>query len=275
MNWKEIVQRYIIKYSNQIGKTTHPLKNHFGISYFTYHKIDDAGNYTVLVDRPDWAEHYVSKKIFLNDPYLRHPSVYQSGFCYFDSFGSPEYRETVHREGKIVLDMDVGITLIQKSKSGVEFFGFTGNKKSSSLQNLYLNHPEVLRSFALHFKKEMASILRKMEDEAGSLTELKGKDFFCEDLIHPDVISEARKAYYKDLGYERVLEQASRLSLRERQCLELYLKGKSAKETAEIFGLSTRTIESYFESIKNKTSCWDKRSVLQFAKTLDALDLLS
>ncbi len=64
LTWQTIVQNYIVKYSSQIKKTTQPLRDHFGIDYFTYHRIDSTGKYTVLVDRPDWAEYYVSEKIF-------------------------------------------------------------------------------------------------------------------------------------------------------------------------------------------------------------------
>ncbi len=144
LNWDGIVQDYIVKYSNEIKKTTKPLKDLFGISYFTYHKIEDSGKYTVLVDRPDFAEHYVSEKIFLKDPYLRHPKVYESGVCLMESYGSEEYKKIILKSGKTILNMNTAIILIQKQANFVEFFGFTGNSKNSSLQSLYLNHPQVL-----------------------------------------------------------------------------------------------------------------------------------
>lgn len=273
LNWKSIVQDYIIKYSDQINRATRPLKTHFGITYFTYHKINTFGSYTVLVNRPDWAERYVDKKIFSHDPYLRHPSVYQPGICLIDNFGSEEYKKIVLKEGKQLLDMDIGVILIQKTENEVEFFGFTGSQKSD-LQHLYLNHPQTLHSFAAHFKRELDPILKIMQEEAGSLIDLKGEDFFCKDPIHPEVFLEKRKKYYKDLGFAKELEKASHLSLRERQCLKLLLQGKSAKETAKIMKLSFRTVEFYFENIKNKSSCWDKREVFQFAKELEKLGLL-
>lgn len=274
LSWKAIIENYIIRYSNQIGKVTRPLKDHFGISYFTYHKIDANGKYTVLVDRPDWAECYVSKKIFTQDPYLRHPSVYQSGLCLIDSFGSKEYKETLLREGKIVLDMDIGVTLIEKNGDEVEFFGFTGNKKSSSLHSLYLNHSQILRSFATHFKKELDPILRLMKEEAGSLIELKGEDFLCKEPINPEVDVNALQNYFNDLGMEKLVDQAKSFSFREKQCLQLLVDGKSAKDTAKSLRLSHRTVEFYFENIKNKTSCLDKREVLELAKKLTKLGFL-
>lgn len=274
LSWKAIIENYIIKYSNQINKATRPLKDRFGISYFTYHKIDSAGKYTVLVDRPDWAECYVNKKIFTRDPYLRHPSVYQSGICLVDSFGSQEYREIIVREGKNILDMDIGVNLIQKNDDSVEFFGFTGNRKSSSLHHLFLNHSQIFRSFATHFKKELAPVLKLMQKEAGYLIDLKGEDFFCKEPIHPEVELNTLQHYFRDLGMEDLVEKSKILSFREKQCLQLFVRGKSAKETAKFLSLSPRTVEFYFENIKNKTCCLNKREVLALAKKLEKLGFL-
>lgn len=272
MNWKEIVQNYIIKHSNRIRKATRPLRDHFGIDYFTYHRIDETGKYTVLVDRPDWAEHYVQEQIFLDDPYLRHPSVYQSGISLFESHGTDEYRERVLKLGKDVLNVNLGAIIIQKRKSDVEFFGFSCNAASSCLQSLYLNRPQILHSFAAYFKKQLNPILNQMEQEAGSLVHLKGSDFFCNQAICPDLSPETCQAFYRDLG---ILENGEKLSPREKQCIKLLIEGKTAKETGATLGLSPRTIEFYFENIKNKLSCWSKQEILKIGRNLNEAGLLS
>ena len=269
MSWDEIVQKYIIRYTGEICKVTKPLRDHFGINYFTYHRIDDTGKYTVLVDRPDWAEHYVSTKIYLQDPYLRHPSVYESGLTLIESHGSQEYREQVMDSGKKVLNMDMGAILIQKQKGCVEFFGFSANYKTSSLQSIYLNRPQLLNSFAKHFKIELSPILVRMEREAGSLIELKGDDFFSKELISPDVENLKKLAFWKDLKVAGDFERANQLSLRERQCLKLLLQNRSAKESAAMLKLSKRTVEFYFENIKNKLDCQTKMELKRIAQTLE------
>lgn len=274
LSWEEIVQNYIIKHFNKISKTTLPLRDHFGINYFTYHKIDHAGKYTVLVDRPNWAEHYVSNQIYLNDPYLRHFSVYKSGICLIESNGSEEYKETVREEGKKVLDIDLGVLLIQKNENSVEFFGFAANKATSALERIYLNHPRLLRSFAIHFKKELGHILTGMQSDASSLVTLKGQDFLCKQPICPDITSSTCLAYYRDLGMKYEVEKAEKLTPRERQCLKLLIQDKSAKETGVILGLSPRTVESYFENIKNKMSTWSKQEILKLSRHFEEMGIL-
>lgn len=274
LSWEGILQDYIIKYSDKIKKTTRPLRDHFGIGYFTYHRIDHEGKYTVLVDRPDWAEYYVSSQIYLNDPYLRHPSVYQSGFDVVEGNGSEEYREMVLKAGKKVLNMDMGVLLIEKNADGVEFFGFSGNKQTSALESLYSNHPQIFKSFASHFRKEMASQLSQMQEAASSLIDLKGDDFLCKDPICPEIDPEQRLAFYKSIGLQSEIEKVQKLSLRERQCLKLLMEGRTAKDVAVVLQLSPRTVESYFENIKDKLSCWSRHELIAIARQYHELGIL-
>lgn len=274
LSWKDIIQKYIIKHADQIKKTTQPLKDRFGIEYFTYHRIDNQGKYTVLVDHPEWAEHYVDKQIFLNDPYLRHPSVYQAGITLVENQGSQEYQELVLREGKRVLNMDTMAILIQKGADFVEFYGFGGNRKTSCLSSLYLNHNKLLKMFAEHFKGKTRPILAQMEREAGSLAHLKGKDFFSNLLMRPTITSTSLLDYYRDLGIRCETESVAKLTPREHQCLKLFMQEKTAKETAAVLGLSRRTVESYFENIKAKLSCHDKPEILKLARKLEEIGLI-
>ncbi|MBS0654880.1 MAG: hypothetical protein JSR46_03810 [Verrucomicrobia bacterium] len=180
----------------------------------------------------------------------------------------------IRREAGKVLNTSMGVILIHKNETHVELFRFYGSNGTSALQSLYLNRPQLLKSFASHFKKELGSILTRVEHEAVSLIDMKGNDFFCKQPICPDISSDTLISYYKDLGIECEFEKAKKLSLRERQCLKLLIAEKSAKETAAILGLSSRTIEYYFENIKNKLGCWGKQELLAIARIFEEAGLL-
>lgn len=93
--------------------------------------------------------------------------------------------------------------------------------------------------------------------------------------VHTDPVE---PGYYfnllKSLGMEHYLEQVHLLSQRERECLRCLLEGKTAKETAAIFHLSPRTVESHFEKIKRKLKSSSKRDLFDAAKILEKLELL-
>jgi DNA-binding CsgD family transcriptional regulator len=274
LGWKEIVQDYIIKHSDRIKKTTSSLRDHFGISYFTYHRIDKEGKYTVLVDRPDWAEHYVQEKYYLDDPFLREMGVYRPGFCFLEDHGPEERYQRILKAGSEKFHLDTTVLLIEKQGDFVEFFGFSGNKTDCLLEKLYLNHPELLKSFGSYFKTELADLLIQMRTEASLLLDLKGNDFFRPELIQPSIKQELQCAYLKGIGREQDVLRAGLLSQREKECLMMLLQGKSAKETGVLLKLSSRTVESYLENTKNKLCCFSKQDLFESAKRFKELGLI-
>lgn len=54
------------------------------------------------------------------------------------------------------------------------------------------------------------------------------------------------------------------LTAREKDCLYLYLQGKTSKETASILEISCRTVEWHIENIKSKLNCRVKRDLLSY-----------
>lgn len=89
-----------------------------------------------------------------------------------------------------------------------------------------------------------------------------------------EVNLESITLFLKDLGKQGYSQKASLLSSRERECLKILLQGKTAKETAAILSLTYRTIESYFENIKNKLSCSNKKELFPIAQILEKLGFL-
>jgi DNA-binding CsgD family transcriptional regulator len=275
--WKEIVQNYIIKYSDKTKAATQPLRDHFNIDFFTYHRIDKEGKFVTLLDQPNWGELYVNEKLFLHDPYLRNPEVYQSGLCLHEMHEAGEFKEQISQVGERTFDNNdkVRVFLIEKGPEGVEFFGFSGNRHTSRLNKLYLNHPWVLKSFAEHFKKELKGALQQMKEESFSLLDLKGPDYLTTQPVHPDIDPSTLFNYLKDLGKGPEIELAMRLSQREKQCLNQLLQGKTAKEIAmALDDLSPRTIEFYLENIKKKLRCSHRGELFLKAQILAKLGLI-
>lgn len=272
-NWNDVIQRQIVANFSQVKKTTQPLHDLFGIKYFTYHRIDREGRYNVLLDRPDFAEYYVAEKFYAIDPYLHHPDAYTTGFCLLDMNGSDYYHEQLLKAGE-KFNMNFSVCHIQCSENEVEIFGYAGSKDHSALNKLYLNHQNLLKTFASHFKQQHHQILHKLHDEAPDLSELKGQKLETK-RVSLQLDNEKREAFLKTLGMGEYAKLARLLTFREKQCLKWLLNGKSAKQTALHLSISRRTVESYFENIKVKLSCWSKNEVFEIAHALDFLGLLS
>ncbi len=63
------------------------------------------------------------------------------------------------------------------------------------------------------------------------------------------------------------------LTPREQQCLDLYLRGLSAKETAKTLDVSYRTVEYYLARIKKKFNCKNLREIFYNFPTVDFKDM--
>lgn len=73
---------------------------------------------------------------------------------------------------------------------------------------------------------------------------------------------------------EAMLKKISRLSKKECDCLQLLIQGKTAKDTANLWSISPRTVEYYFENIKDKLGCINKRELYAFALFMHRSNLL-
>ncbi len=271
LSWEEIVQGYIIRHSDTIKKVTEPLHSRFGITYFTYHRITNEGQYRVLVDRPDMATHYVSERLYLDDPYLRHPSNYRTGFSLLGQHGSPEILKKGFDTYETVLDADLGVIMVEKDAHGADFFGFAGRTRTSALPSLYLEHPHLLRSFAAYFKKHLAPTLQRMSEDLISLPFLKGDNYYHQDPVCP---RPNHRPFLEEIGLGEVVHQASRLTPRERQCLRYLLHFNTSKETAAALSLSPRTIEFYLDNLRDKLNCSHKKALFDLATRFHQLGLL-
>ena len=271
--WDIILKDYIYKHSDQIRRVTRPLRERLDIEYFTYHHIAFDGRYTVLVDRPDWAEHYVGERFYAIDPYLRNPRVYTPGLSLWTEKSANERYDIVLESATKRFGMGHGICLIDKTAVGIEFFGFAGKHRMASASD-YLNEIPLLKQFSNYFKKKMAPLLSQMSRDAFSLPDMKGKDYHCKDTIRPEISAENRVGFLSDLDSRLPLRQALALSRREKDCLHLMLQGMTAARIAEELKLSKRTVEHYFENIKNKLCCTTKSELFALTLSLKELGLL-
>lgn len=73
---------------------------------------------------------------------------------------------------------------------------------------------------------------------------------------------------------QKIIDKSSRLTIREKECLRLQIKGKTAKETAALLFISPRTVEYHFENVKDKLDCKNKKELFAIAQILESHHLL-
>jgi DNA-binding CsgD family transcriptional regulator len=61
-----------------------------------------------------------------------------------------------------------------------------------------------------------------------------------------------------------------KLTKRELECIQLIMRGRTAKEMADVLGLSPRTVEFYINNIKSKIGCSKKSKIVDYILGLSA-----
>ncbi|MCB1136385.1 MAG: helix-turn-helix transcriptional regulator, partial [Chlamydiia bacterium] len=262
------------RHSDQIRKVTRPLRDHLDVGYFSYHHITWEGKYTVLVDQPVYAEHYIAQKYYEIDPYLRRPEVFREGICPLEMHLPGISLDSVIRAAHELMRVRFGYILIQKSSEGMEFFAFSPKLGSHRIDHIALNHQELLLRFGAHFKSEMAPLLTRQSQEAPVLSSIKGDDYFFPGIVDPNTSPHHIASFLDAIGEQDKVALLNSLSPRERECLALLRQGLTAQESGWRLGLTQRTVESYRENMKNKLDCYTKGELSSLAEEFHKLGLL-
>lgn len=248
----ELVTKYTIKHQQKIKKICAPLKEHLNICGFTYYTIEEDGSYVFLSTIVDQVDFFYKNKFYLDHPFLVHPSLLMSGSMLVPTV--PDLEQAQYIDERFSLKE---LFLILKSngrKMEGALFANPGDKDSAHA--LFTQNINLLHKFIPYFKKEAASLIREIKRAGYNLQEAKGKKFWECDPTLPLSIKNAQSCKF--------LKELFGLSARELECLELYKLGETAQSTAAILGLSQRTVESYFENIKNKLNCASKSQLLLY-----------
>lgn len=232
------------------------LKEIFSVTHFTYFYVNDELETACLSSNPGWLEYYLSEKLYLNNPFLRHPKNIQAG-CYFTAtIQDKEFRETKTLAKKF--DVGESMMLILKEENKTKGFSF-GIKPEA--YPLLVNELPLIKKFCIEFEKQGGKALKLLSDDPADL-----KVLFEKVVDHPvnALLNREKKLQF----VQKIGISVPQLSAREVECLMFILRGETATSIAKQLNLSVRTIESYLVNVKAKLNCWNKTELFQKAKEL-------
>lgn len=249
----QIVKNYTTRFDKKLKKITSPLNDFFNIFNYVYFKIEEDGRFVTLSNYPEQLEYYYEEKFYLNNPYLVHPSLLKSGAVLTLTTQDDKYHETVVKSLERFNTHNTFL-MLEKRNNQVEGHLFA-TRPGECDASFYLEKLPLLKKFNHYFAKEAAPILGKMRAEGFNLNHAKGKNFLERKKGLPLANkNDQEKAFLKAIFP---------LSPQEQLCFELFCQGHSAQSTAAVLNLSLRTVEHYFEKIKNKLGCRSKWDLLK------------
>lgn len=246
------IKNYSNKYDRKIKEICSPLNTYLKVPVFTYYCIDADGRFIYLTNMPAFNEYYFSQKLYLSNPYFAHPALFRSGSALLPCTFDDEMQKSLNNRFKA----DHLFLTLQSNASSMEGFIFAEENVDAHGAPSYLPRLGLFDHFGRYFKREARDIIGKMRSEQFDIRKERGLDAF--EALTPIPLAQ------NDPKIFSFLKHVTGLSEQERRCLELFKQGNSAQATAAIMGLSQRTVEHYFENIKNKLGCTSKYDLLQY-----------
>lgn len=266
----EMVQAITTRYSDKIKYATREFCDYFHVNQLWHNRVDNKGFLESISNHPAWTEYFAAEKLYKKCPLLRHSKYVKEGLTILNDV---EAEKCVNDEmirnfyqGKIKYNSNTWITIVKKTKSGSDQFGFFIDKK---FLPLFINEIKLVHLFTGKFREKLHTVFSKIEDHKANIIEMMGAHFY-KDGMAEILQEELKQKLLKQLGFDETIT----ISEREIHVLKLVLEGYSASGIAPKVFLAKRTVEHLLERIKEKLSCKTKTEMIQKAREMEAIGVL-
>lgn len=256
----------LLSYSGQFAALCDVLSP-FNLQHITYQKIYKNGSKRLyLSNRSAWIMDYINLKLYNSSQFEMNPTQYQAD-CWLCL---DEYDLTVYQHGKNYYNSDCSIITVNPLADSCEFFIFASQRQhAKDLIYLYY-HREILYHFIAFFRDRGEKLL--LEANAHKIA-IASTDHLPMVLPHSEEATYHAKLTaffdktplqgYKLRSYSSHDDESVHLNRRELECMKYFCQNLTAKQTARMVGLSYRSVEKYFEHLKQKLNCSTKQEIQQ------------
>jgi DNA-binding CsgD family transcriptional regulator len=238
-----------------------PLYDIFGVNYFWYFRVTHSGDYSYIGTHADWSEWSFEHDMVKNFPLLRNPDTLSEGIHFMNRTVRVGHEIPVNVAWE-KFKVHLAISLVKKIDCGVEVFGFGTKTNDPQAELALLNELPLLRLFIKNFREKFKKSIEYAHENPVNLISHLGPIF--EETNGTKLSEEKRMQFLKAVGLGSLLT----LSKRENEVFLLIHEGYSCTQIAEILLLSSRTVEKFICSIKDKLSCDSKGQIIQMANSL-------
>ncbi|KTD56459.1 helix-turn-helix transcriptional regulator [Legionella shakespearei] len=251
---KDKVIKEFLRISTDLSELAKPLEQ-ASITCFSYLKNFKHQAQINLSSQPQWIDDYYSLQLYKSSEYEGSPINYNEELSLWSSVNMDS---SVIRHGKDYFNSDHGITLINKSEQGTEFYFFSGASDDLSMHNKLINNVNFLKHFVLYFKDKMSNELNALErDKCFIQKPYNAQNDYNLKITSDDVSLKVNRLHLN------INNQEVRFSPRETECIRQLLKFKTAGQLAESMSVTIRTVECFIEQIKRKMNVYSKQELLE------------
>lgn len=240
-----------------------------GISYFGHAFIDHQGSFAATNNNAAFFEHYLKNQYYYADIHMAEDNTLNHQYIIWDDIQLSGESEKMDMEG-----MEFGVkhtfTIIEKETNGTHYFHFASDCESRIINQVYLTHLDLLKTFILYYKEQIKSC-RKLSNAYNikfSLEENKSSYQVPAEILLPT--EDARVEFLREI--EKSKGQSSAVfTQRQFDCLAYLAKGMTMKMIAKKLQLSPKTVEHYLYAIRDKMNCDSRVDMIEKALSMKSI----
>lgn len=238
---------------NNLARKAYPLLGE--LRRIAIYELDSAGNAFYASNRPDVAEEALDKEYYL----------YQANWQYLNEF-NPRIQtfstQFGHENSKVYQDKFkcTHVYIREQTDKDTQLITLFNSTNPLTILDTLANNPSAIRKLLQFFKEESKEVINFHKNHKFNIASIRPNYFAKEDNPYKSDLEKINQLLHT-IG---VLDINKSISPREYQCLDLYNQGKSARETGKILGISNRTVETHFESLKTKLKATLKADLVEY-----------
>lgn len=247
-----------------------PLKKYFGITYFGYFRAFNDGRYVLISNNQSILELVVFNDYFFRTDYCSKMTQYlykrELNKIVWPSNVKDETLEAARANG-----VYNGFNIIKEREGTLEGYWFGTDKEHPLIDTLYKNNSSLLEEFIIYFHKIGHELCDTSDSSKQGVSPYLRRKYPNIDDMFEGANSWEKKSLEFNLLLDSKIQneiheiaKINHLTSRELQCLFQLSTGKTVKEIARTLSIGPRTVETYIDKIRLKTSCATQRQIIQW-----------
>lgn len=243
-----------------LNEFARPIFNKFNLNYFQYIKIFKDGSLSCATNIPEWQQ-FCYKHFWSNNKPVAYSSPPQSEcldpnkYCFLWEPNLPAEPVGFARE----FNIHNGITFVERHADYYTMMGFAAPDNNYSVINTYLNNIDVFTQFINKFQQEQSDLIVKLDSNKIIVPDTQ-LDQNLTAMLAQDQAKVRIPVCHKKIN--------SYLTKREHECIKLLSKNFTNKQIARELSLSDRTVESYFNRIRQRFDLHSKLELIKLQQSI-------
>ncbi len=246
---------YNLSVFKDLNNICSPLEKTFGFNFLTYRKIFNNGKTFHLSNNNEWMLYATEHKYWTSTSSYERIIKAKQQQIILHPWGIRPPKDDLVYGSMYNLNIWNGITLYEKTSTGVVLWAFAADRSKEYANDFYLKNISLLYHFINYFKDKCSDIITHQENllvpsirRLTMCTQEEKQDFFNKTPI---------KNFHIEKNGKKI-----QIAKRETEIIFLLSHGKSMKQIANILSISTRTVKHYVEQAKIKLDCFSKTQLI-------------